>query len=354
VRSAALAVLAALVAPPVAAQWLELPTPGLPRTADGKPDLTAAAPKLPDGKPDLSGIWQRTSGRYYNNIAADLSPEDVQPWADALHQQRRADFGKDAMEVQCLPLGPVAPTTPYAHVKIVQTPTLIVMLIDDLTYRQIHMDGRQLPVDPNPSWMGYSVGRWEGDALVVESSGFTERVWLDYEGHPHTEALRMVERYRRRDVGHLDLDVTFEDPGAYNRSWTVSVPLELYPDTELLEYVCDENEKSTVHMTSNSAGQSNAPVAVARETLAKYAGTYEIPSDDKVTTVVVSLANDGLYMDYAEGGPEYLVPMSDTDFSLSGTAVHFAADDQGTITRVVINTVEFEETAIRKTNEVSR
>jgi hypothetical protein len=348
------AILAVLVAPPVAAQWLELPTPGLPRTADGKPDLTAAAPKLSDGKPDLSGIWQRSSGRYYNNAAADLKPEDVQPWADALYRQRRADLGKNSMEVQCLPLGPVAPTTPYAHVKIIQTPTLIVMLLDDLTYRQIHMDGRQLPVDPNPSWMGYSVGRWEGDTLVVESSGFTERVWLDYDGHPHTEALRMVERYRRRDVGHLDLDVTFEDPGAYNRPWTVSVPLELLPDTEILEYVCDENEKSTVHMTSNPAGQPIATVAVARATLAEYAGTYEIPGDDSVKTVVVSLSGDALYLDYAEGGPEQLVPVSDTDFSWSGTAVHFDADDQGTITRVVIYTVEFEETAIRKTNEVSR
>jgi hypothetical protein len=348
-----LVIVVSLFASPAAAQWFDLPTPGLPRTADGKPDLTAGAPRLADGKPDLSGIWQRSSGRYYNNVAADLEPEDVQPWADALYRQRRADFGKDSMEVQCLPYGPAATTTPYGDFKIVQTPTLILILLSDLTYRQIHMDGRSLPLDPNPTWMGYSVGRWEGDTLVVESSGFTDRSWLDYDGHPHTEALRMVERYRRRDIGHLDLDVTFEDPGAYNRPWTVSVPLELFPDTELLEFVCDENEKSTVHMTS-SAGQSLGGFTVARETLARYAGTYEIPGDDSVKTVVVSLSDDGLYMDYADMGPEYLVPISDTDFSLSGTAIHFAADDQGTITRVVIHTVEFEETAIRKTNEVSR
>ena len=351
-RAVWLLILAALTSPPVAAQWLDLPTPGLPRTADGKPDLTAAAPKLPDGKPDLSGIWERSSLRYYNNIAADLTPADVQPWAETLFQRRRADLGKDSMEVRCLPYGPAATTTPYAHIKVVQTSTLILMLLDDLTYRQIHLDGRQLPVDPNPSWMGYSVGRWEGDTLIVQSNGFTDQSWLDYDGHPHTEALRVTERYRRRDIGHLDLDVTFEDPGAYNRPWTVSVPLELLPDTELLEYVCDENEKSTVHMTGTPAGQS--PVAVARETLARYAGTYEIPDEDGVKRVVVSLSDAGLFLDFAETGSEYLVPTSDTDFHMSGTVVHFAADGQGTITHLVIRTVESEETAIRKPNEVSR
>jgi hypothetical protein len=329
-------------------QWFDLPTPGLPRTADGKPDLTATAPKLPDGKPDLAGMWRRSAGRYYNNVAADLTPADVQPWAAALHEQRRPDFGKDSMEVRCLPLGPVATTTPYAEIKIVQTPTLIVLLLDDLTYRQIHLDGRQLPVDPNPSWMGYSVGRWEGDTLVVESSGFTALSWLDYEGHPHTEALRIVERYRRRDVGHLDLEVTFEDPGAYNKPWTVSVPLELFPDTEVLEFVCDENEKSTVHMTGSPAGQGSAQVVVAQETLAKYAGAYEIRLDDNPKPIVVTLSGDRLFFDFDGGGPEHIVPMSQTDFSLSGSVIHFAADAQGDISHLVVTTVESNETAVRK------
>jgi len=342
-----LAIATASITLPVLGQWLELPTPGLPRTADGKPDLTAPAPKLPDGTPDLSGIWHRTVGRYYNNVAADLRPADVQPWAEALYQQRKPDFGKDSMEVRCMPLGPVATTTPYADIKVVQTPALIVLLLDDLTYRQIHLDGRELPVDPNPSWMGYSVGRWEGDTLVVESSGFTDRSWLDYDGHPHTEALRIVERYRRRDIGHLDVDVTFEDPGAYVKPWTVSVPLELFPDTEVLEFVCKENEKSTVHMTGSS-GPQGATVTVAQEVLTKYVGAYEIAGSKSATPVAVSISGDTLFLDYAEGGPEQLVPLSETDFSLSGTVVRFVADDRGLITHLVIRTIESEDTAVRK------
>ncbi len=134
------------------------------------------------------------------------------------------------------------------------------------------MDGRPLPKDPNPTWMGYPVGRWEGDTLVVESSGFTERVWLDYDGHPHTEALRMIERYRRRDFGHLDLSVTFEDPAVYARPWTVTVPLDLFPDTEPLEAVCKENEKDFARMSNRPAGQAIVEFKVPRGTLAGYAG----------------------------------------------------------------------------------
>ena len=346
--TASLAIVAASITLPVLGQWLELPTAGLPRTADGKPDLTAPAPRLADGTPDLSGMWHRTVGRYYNNVAADLKPADVQPWAETLYQRRKADFGKDSMEVRCLPLGPVATTTPYADVKFVQTPTLVVLLLDDLTYRQIHLDGRGLPLDPNPSWMGYSVGRWEGDTLVVESSGFTDRSWLDYDGHPHTEALRVVERYRRRDVGHLDLEVTFEDPGAFTKPWTVSVPLELFPDTEILEFVCKENEKSTIHMTSSSDGQATAPVSVAQETLTKYVGAYEISGTDNSTPVAVSISGAALFLDYNRGGPEQLVPMSETDFSLSGTVIRFVADDRDVITHLVIRTVEGEDMAVRK------
>src|SRR5437762_8488015 len=256
-----------LIASSSAAQWLELPTPGIPRTPDGKPDLTAPAPKTRDGKPDLSGMWAREGDdRYYNNAAADLKPKDVKPWAQALYQHRLADFGTDSMEVQCLPLGPAALTT-SDPVKFIQTPSLIMILFEDLTYRQIHMDGRKLPKDPNPSWMGYSVGRWDSDTLVVETSGFTERAWLDYDGHPHTEALRMTERYRRRDFGHLDVKVTFDDPGAYARPWTVSVPMQLFPDTELLENVCKESGKPVAHSPTGTGSQETAAVNLSRAVL---------------------------------------------------------------------------------------
>src|SRR2546423_4754770 len=153
------------------------------------------------------------------------------------------DLGKDRMSVQCLPWGP-SYNTSVRKAKIVQTPGLIVMLDEDLTYRQIFLDGRKLEADPNPSWMGYSVGHWEGDTLVVESTGFNNRTWLDRDGHPHTEALRTTERYRRRDFGHMDVEVTLQDSAIYAKPWTVKVEAQLNADTELAEYVCNENVKN--------------------------------------------------------------------------------------------------------------
>jgi hypothetical protein len=331
-----------LIASSSAAQWIQLPTPGIPRTSDGKPDLTAPAPRTRDGKPDLSGVWERESDHYYNNAGADLKPADVKPWAQALYQRRSADFQTDSMEAQCLPLGPAALTT-SDPVKFIQTPSLIVILLEDLTYRQIHMDGRKLPKNPNPSWMGYSVGRWDGDTLVVETSGFTERAWLDYDGHPHTEALRLTERYRRRDFGHLDVEITFDDPGAYARPWTVSAPMELFPDTELLEFVCKENEKTVARTGSQEA----AAVNVSRALLSKYVGTYEIREEDEVTSAVVSLSGDTLFLDLDHEGPLQLVPISDTSFSESGNVIQFLPDGQGTVTAFLIRTVEYERRAVR-------
>ena len=335
-----------LIASSSAAQWLELPTPGIPRTPEGKPNLTARAPRTRDGKPDLSGVWEREGDRYYNNAGRDLKPADVKPWAQALYQGRLADFSKDSMESQCLPLGPAALTT-SDPVKFIQTPSLIVILFEDLTYRQIHMDGRKLPKNPNPSWMGYSVGRWDGDTLVVETSGFTERAWLDYDGHPHTEALRMTEHYRRRDFGHLEVEVTFDDPGAYTKPWTVSVPMELFPDTELLEYVCRENEKFLSRTPVKTGSQEAAAVNVSRALLSKYVGSYEIREKDEVTSAVVSLSGDTLFLDLDHMGSLQLVPMSDTSFSESGNVIQFLPDGQGTVTAFLIRTVEYEQRAVR-------
>ena len=205
---------------PLVAQWLEHPTPGIPRTADGKPNLTAPAPRTTDGKPDLTGLWNMGSD------VADLKAGEVQPWVQALVQQRAEDFSKDDPRYLCLPEGPTYSTRGGIH-RILQTPAMIVILNEDLTYRQIFMDGRALETAPNPSWMGYSVGHWDGDTLVVESSGFNDRTWLDSRGYPHTEALRMTERYRRASFGRLDIEVTFQDPAAYcywgkkqRRRWT--------------------------------------------------------------------------------------------------------------------------------------
>jgi len=337
-----------LIASSSAAQWLELPTPGIPRTPDGKPDLTAPAPKTRDGKPDLSGMWAREGDdRYYNNAAADLKPADVKPWAQALYERRLADLGRDSMEAQCLPLGPAAITTSFFDFKFIQTPSVLVILIEDLTFRQIHLDGRQLPKDPNPSWMGYSVGRWDGDTLIVETSGFTERSWLDYDGHPHTEALRMTERYRRRDFGHLDVEVTFDDPGAYAKPCTVSVPMELFPDTELLEGVCKEDEKPVAHSPTGTGSQETAAVNVSRALLSKYVGSYEIKEEDDVTSAVVSLSGDTLFLDLDREGPLQLVPISETSFSESGNVIQFVSDGQGRVTAFLYVTVEGEQRAVR-------
>ena len=335
-----------LIASPAAAQWLQLPTPGIARSPDGKPNLTAPAPRTRDGKPDLSGVWQRESDRYYNNAGADLKPADLKPWAQTLYQRRLGDFARDSMEAQCLPLGPAAFTT-SDPVKFIQTPSLIAILLEDLTYRQIHMDGRKLPTNPNPSWMGYSVGRWDGDTLVVETNGFTERVWLDYDGHPHTEALRLTERYHRRDFGHLDAEVTFDDPGAYERPWTVKVPMELFADTELLETVCRENEKSLAHIPVKTGSQQAAAVKVSRTLLSKYVGSYEMKENDDVTSAVVSLSGDTLFLHLDHTGPLLLVPISDTSFSESGNVIQFLPDGQGTVPAFLFQTVEGEQRAVR-------
>ena len=199
-------------------QWIHQPTPGIARQRNGQPDLAAPAPRTPGGKPDLSGVWNRISPKYRANIAADLKPEDVQPWAKALVEQRTESLGKDSMNARCLPAGPAyatdADSTSGGMTKIIQTPSMILILNPDLTYRQIFLDGRPLETAPNPDWMGYSVGHWDGDTLVVESNGFNDRTWLDTGGHPHSEALRMTERYRRRNLGNLNLEVTFTDPSS--------------------------------------------------------------------------------------------------------------------------------------------
>src|SRR5215471_17563548 len=231
------------IAPVLSAQWRDPNPPGIPRLPDGKPNLTAPAPKTPDAKPDLSGIWTFAPGKYAMNIAADLKKGEVRAAAAALYEERRENLSKDSPFTGCLPAGPSFNLNPVAMNRIVQTPSLILMLGEDLTYRQIFLDGRELPKDPNPSFMGYSVGRWEGDTLVVESNGFKERTWLDFGGHPHSEDLRITERIRRRDFGHLDIEETLADSRIYPRPWTITILGELIADTEMLEYVCAENEK---------------------------------------------------------------------------------------------------------------
>lgn len=344
-----LPVVACAIGVPVAAQWLNHPTPGLPRTADGRPNLSAPAPRTSDGKPDLSGLWNRISPKYSRNIAADLKPGDILPWADALVKERREDLGKGYMNVLCVPFGPSyvtsADTTGAEMMKIVQTPSLILILNPDLTHRQIFMDGRALQQDPNPAWMGYSVGRWEGDTLVVESNGYNDRTWLDHDGHPHTEALRMTERYRRRDFGHMDIEVTYSDPKAYAKPWTVAVRAELAADTEMIEFVCSEREANPglAHWVGKASDERRNEVKVAPAVLAKYAGTYvEQPKYWRLEarTVVITVSGDTLYGNMDGRGAVPLVAQSPTLFSgLYGLGVGFATDASGVPTALFVKHV---------------
>jgi hypothetical protein len=334
---AALAVVAVALSAPASAQWLNQPTAGLPRTPDGKPNLSAPAPRTPDGKPDLSGLWTKISPKYSRNIAADLKPDEVQPWARALLEERRENLGKDYMNVKCVPLGPgyvtAADSTGAEMMKIVQTPALILILNPDLTYRQIFLDGRKLEEEPNPSWMGYSVGRWEGDTLVVESFGFNDRTWLDHDGHPHTEALRVTERYRRRNVGNLDVEVTFSDPGTYARPWTVAVRAELAADTEMLEWVCNEGRSGLEHWVGKASDERKNEVKVNPEVLSTYIGTYEEqqPYWRAVARVVRITVEDGRLVANMDGrGDVALIATSTTSFTgLYGLGIEFIQGGAG-------------------------
>ena len=318
----------ALFVPALPAQWVNHPTPGIPRTADGKPNLTAPAPRTSDGKPDLTGLWSGFSG------ATDLKLDEAQPWVRALIQQRTDDFGKDNPRYRCLPEGPTATGGAGVMRRILQTPVMIAILDDDLTYRQIFMDGRALETDPSPSWMGYSVGRWDGDTLVVESAGFNDRTWL-YRGYPHTEALRMTEWYRRIDFGHLEIEARLKDPDAYSRQWSFRATAQFAADTELADTRCDPADSGREHWIGKISDAQRSGVKVAPETLAKYVGVYKGVWARRPRVVEITLSDGALFVAVAGGEPERLVPQSETSFSGTGLGYNFIRDDHGIATDVM-------------------
>jgi hypothetical protein len=233
---------------PSAAQWINYPTPDTPRTPDGKPNLSAPAPKTPDGKPDLSGIWITPSGRWLNDLAADGVEVPFTPASKALFEERQAANGKGRPSERCLSHGVTDFNALATPTKFIQTPKVTIVLFEAYNhYRQIFTDGRPLPKDPQPAWLGYSAGRWEGSTFVVETTGLNDQTWLDDGGHPHTEALHITERFTRPDFGHMSIQITIDDPKAYTKPWTVTIPKDLMPDTELIEWMC-ENEKDYAHM----------------------------------------------------------------------------------------------------------
>jgi uncharacterized protein DUF3471 len=324
-----------LVSAPLAAQWLNYKTPGIPRTADGKPNLSAPVPRTTDGKPDLSGIWRAPMNSPYNrNIAVDLKPEDIQPWAQQVFQQHVYNLGADSPRAHCLPDPP-----PFYHLagiaRIVQTPALTLILNEGVSNsgstRTIHTDGRGLPEDPNPTWFGYSVGRWEGDTLVVTTAGFNDRTWLDFAGHPHSEALRTTERFHRRDFGHMDFQMTLEDPKTFTKPITFKADKTLVADTDILETIC-EYEKPATHL------QGTGGFRLTSAALTKYAGTYEFkPGRDEVVTV----DGETLALHLSETGDIHtLVAQSETTFISTGFGerVEFAKDSSGAITGFTLTT----------------
>ena len=239
----------ALLCLPLSAQWINYPTPGIPRTADGKPNLTAPAPKSADGKPDLTGVWRRRNDRHWSNLATGVERVPFQPWAEDAF--RKANRPPDQWEdgLSCLPRGyprqAMAGNHPF---RIVQAPAITLMLMEEFTnFRQVFTDGRPLPANREPTRFGYSTGRWDGNTFVVETVGISEKVVLDNVDHPHTDALHLTESYRRPDVGHLELELTIDDPKAYTAPWKTSIGFDLYADTELMEHNC-ENERSATHV----------------------------------------------------------------------------------------------------------
>jgi hypothetical protein len=285
-RFEAIVMIAALPAA-LFAQWPSYPTPGVPRTPDGKPNLSAPAPKTTDGKPDLTGIWENVrppaqatvpnvktagpnddvlTGLQTNNDFLALVKRSpfwdlgssfkdglpFQPWAAELHRQRVADNNKDNPDAHCLPMGMMQFHYHPEPRKMIQTPQVIVILYEaNAGIRQIFTDGRPLPgKDADPWWYGYSTGHWDGDTLVVQSSGFRDLGWLDVEGSPLSETAKITERYRRPDFGHLEIEVTIDDPKAYTKPFTVAVHQRIMVDTEIIEFVCQENERDAPHLSA--------------------------------------------------------------------------------------------------------
>jgi hypothetical protein len=246
------------------AQWINYPTAAVPRTPDGKPNLLAPAPRTPDGKPDFSGMWemeanrpcpkegcadQRASNEFINIGSSLKDGLPLRPAAVELLKGRVAEKRDNDPLAHCLPVGPVRLHTFTGFKKIVQAPGLVALIYEyNASYRQIMTDGRPLPTDPNPSWNGYSSGKWEGDTLVVETTGFVDGVWLDISGTPSSDALRIMERFRRPNFGNLEIELTVDDPKTYTKPWTVTLKQTIKLDSDLLDYICLENERDLKHL----------------------------------------------------------------------------------------------------------
>ena len=259
---------------PLCAQWPDYPTPGVPRTRDGKPKFDAPAPRTAAGKPDFTGIWRNTQPARLAEFGERQPARDPNapptgldqfrdigtgvkdglpftPWAADLKKKRMADLSKDNPDAHCLPMGNMQFETHPQPRKMIQTPDLLLIIYEaNGGLRQVFLDGRPLPKadDVQPWWYGYSVGKWDGDTLLVETTGFRDDGWLDINGSPLTSAAKMTERFRRPDFGNLEIQITVDDPKAYTKPWTVTVRQKIWVDTEMIEFICNEGERDAVHL----------------------------------------------------------------------------------------------------------
>jgi hypothetical protein len=249
---------------PILAQWLNYPTAGVPKDSKGEPDLTAPTPKAADGKPDLSGTWEPLKNnpcppegcadfqmpKEFTDIGWSLKGGlPLQQWAADLKKARRAQYGKDDPGSHCMPTGIVKLHTTALLKKIIQTPGLLVILNErNVEFRQIFTDGRPLPSDPDPTYNGFSTGKWEGDTLVVQTNGIRDGEWLDRAGSPLTDAAKITEKFRRPNYGNLEIELTVDDPKAYTAPWTVKLHQTIVLNTEFFDYYCIDNEKDMTHL----------------------------------------------------------------------------------------------------------
>jgi hypothetical protein len=333
-----------LLATPAVAQWLNYKTPGMPRTKDGKPNLTAPAPRAADGKPDLSGLWSIDGLGHATNLAeADMLPE-----AQALYKKRLETYANDDPGASCLPEGPRSGLAGLDPLRIIQSRYLTAVLYESGPFRLIHTDGRALPKDMTPTWMGYSIGRWEGDTFVVETAGYNDRTWLDFGGRPHSEALRVTERFRRIDFGHMQLEMVFDDPKNYRRPITIKMAVNFVPDDELIENVCQENEKDRARLVGKVEDERKNAKKIPPDVLLQYAGTYDVGPLGNWT---VSVVGDQLVVDLGTGGGRQpMFARADDVFVLqsSGGTLTFVRDAKSVVTHLLLTIVEGDFKAERK------
>lgn len=345
----------------VLAQWPAYQDSKVPRTADGKPNLDAPMPRAADGKPDLSGIWLNEwfyggqvrkppvsppgepPASTFADIGANFSGGlPFQPWAKELMEKRKEQNSKDNPDAHCLPMGLMQFHEHPQPRRMIQTPGVLIILYEGNSgVRQIFTDGRPLPNnDPQPWWYGYSTGKWEGDTLVVTTTGFNDKGWLDSAGHPQTESLRITERYHRRDFGHLEWDITIDDPKVFTKAFTIKTQRTLQADTELLEDVC-ENERSRARFVVDTSVKITPAVAKS------YAGTYELAPGREV---VITAEEDLLFVRGLNEPKLPLIPTSQTQFMSTATPAgfEFIKDAQGKVTHLVVRGNIAETKAVRK------